>query len=126
MNRIPTSRHEPADVDQILAAAKGFKIAARRIADDPTLDVTTRCLSLVELSRQARQRMPASFADATIWSQVRHLFGKPVVPRGMVEAIRKLIRAGKSECPCCQRPLPDHGELDRWMGLQMDVWGKAS
>lgn len=110
-----------AEVEDLLASAREFQGAARRVADDQTLSVKARCLALLDLGRRARRETPGGFAASAVWGGARHFLAEDGLPAGgdgTVNAIRRLRYDGHSDCPSCKRPLPDHEELDGWNRLR--------
>jgi hypothetical protein len=113
-----TTRHEPSEVDEILARVRQYEFAARAIADDETLSIKARCKALLELSQRGRHEEAPAFIEAGIWRGCRAFFeGDEQVGHNVIEANRRLIRRGHSTCPECRRPLPSTADLDRWREL---------
>jgi len=109
------------DVDEMLAEIRRFESAARTIADDEHLSIKVRCAALLDLSFRARKREGAAFLEAAIWRGSRHFFeGDQQVPRDVISANHRLIRAGHDRCPECRRPLPSRADLERWQALGHD------
>ena len=103
------------DVEEMLATIRRFESTARTIADDEHLTVKGRCRALLDLMARARHREGAAFLELAVWKGSRHFFeGDKKVPRDIIEANRRLLRAGHSDCPSCRRPLPSPDDLDRW------------
>lgn len=122
MNPTLPQRHEPFDVDAVLAEIRRWERAARMVADDEHLSVKARCKALLDLMANARRREGAVFLETAIWRGCRHFFeGDKQVPRDVIEANRRLIRRGYDHCPECMRPLPSPGDLDRWRELGHDL-----
>jgi hypothetical protein len=111
-------RQSLADVDAALAEIRRWETAARLVADDPDLTVRAKCRALLEMAFKARRSENGPFLETAIWRGSRHFFeGDRKVPTDTIGAIRRLLRQGRSDCPMCRRPLPDHDELDYWREL---------
>jgi hypothetical protein len=109
------------DVDEVLAEIRRWETAARLVADDPALSLKKKCSALLEMMAKARRSELAAFLETAVWRGCRHLFEEDVrIPSGTIDAIRRLIRKGHSDCPTCRRPLPDHDVLDYWRELTHD------
>jgi hypothetical protein len=117
----------PTEIDELLEVVRNFELAARKIADDPTLSVRSKCLALLELRRRARLEtgLPA-FAEISVWRGSKHLFSEPAVPRDLLERLRSLLRRGLSSCPTCLRDIPSHDELDRWRELEIESFRRSA
>jgi hypothetical protein len=115
-------RHEPSDVDEVLARVRQYESAARVIADDETLSIKARCRALLELSQRSRHEELPAFIEAGIWRGCRHFFeGARQVPHDVIAANYRLIRRGLRACPECRRPLPTPDDLRRWRELGHDL-----
>lgn len=109
------------DSERALAEIRRFGRAARLVADDPKLDRKQKCFALLNMMTGARRSELAAFLEPAIWNAAAHLFDQgPRDARNVIDAIRRLLRAGKDRCPTCLRPLPDHDELDWWRELSHD------
>jgi hypothetical protein len=94
-----------------------YRTAAREIADGDA-PLKSKYTALRELHRQASREALPAFAEAAVWGAARHLFEPDRgVPKRIIDAIRRLLRQGHSDCPSCRRPLPTHAEVDRWEAL---------
>lgn len=114
--------NRPDEVDELLARVCEYESASRAIADDRSLSVKERSLGLLELSRRGRREELPGFIEAGIWRGCRHfLEGDRKVPKDLIEANRRLLRRGFTDCPTCRRPLPSSAELDRWRRLGHDL-----
>ncbi len=108
----------PTEVDELLGIAHDYRRAARLIADDESLTIRSKCLGLLELNRRARRDVLPEFAAAADWGGCRFLFDEDRgVPQNVIEANRRLLRRGQTDCPTCRRPLPTHARLDDWEHL---------
>jgi hypothetical protein len=111
----------PDSVDEALAEIRRWERAARVIVDDRALSTAQKCKALLEMSFRARRSDLAAFLETAIWRGCRHFFEDDrQVPRDVIEANRRLIRAGHDRCPDCRRPLPSTADLDRWRELGHD------
>ena len=112
----------PTEVDELLTRVRQFEKAARDIADDGSLPVKARCVALLQLSKRARHQELSAFYEAALWRGCRHFIeGDQRVPQDLIEANRRLLRRGLTNCPTCRRPLPDGHDLDRWRELCHDL-----
>ena len=112
---------DPDSVDQALAEIRRWERASRLVADDPALTIKAKCKALMEMSFRSRRSDLRAFLETAIWKGCRHLFEKDGgVPTDTIGAIRRLRRAGHTDCPSCRRPLPNHDVLDYWRELTHD------
>ncbi len=123
----------PADrtdvtTDELLEIVRRYRLAARLVADDPSLSMIAKCRALLELQRRARRETHLPhFAELSVWGGARHLWEKPAtVPRDEIAALRRLLRKGLNRCPECRRRLPDHEELDSWELLEIRAMGSRT
>jgi hypothetical protein len=110
--------HANDSVDEALAEIRRWERAARLVADDRALSIRQKCKALLEMMAKARRSENAAFLETAIWRGCRHFFeGDEQVPHDVIDANRRLIRAGHDRCPECRRPLPSTADLDRWREL---------